>query len=85
MKRMIRTPQTTSVVITLAECHGFVTPPHSIARMKHIVAAMMIRFPMKSICRNFSRRLAFTGFAAVGVLKRVRMIKAEGIPIGKLM
>ena len=85
MKRVIRTPQATSVPIMLAECHGFVTPPHSMARMKHIVAAIMMKVPMKSICRNFSLRLAFTGLAATGVLKRIRMIKAEGIPIGRLM
>lgn len=55
------------------------------ARMKHIVAAIMMKVPMKSICKNFSLRLAFTGLAATGVLKRIRMIKAEGIPIGRLM
>jgi hypothetical protein len=69
----------------VAEPHGLVIPPHSMARRKHIVDVTIRKVPMKSICRAFSNRVASVGVKFEGALKRIRMTTAEVIPSGKLM
>lgn len=49
------------------------------------MAAIMVRVPIKSICRNFSSRLASMGFAAAGVSKNRKITAPEDIPIGRFM
>jgi hypothetical protein len=53
--------------------------------MKQIVEAIIVNVPMKSICRNFSLRVALAGFAAAGALNSKRITAAEVISIERLM
>ena len=48
----------TSVPMTSAEPHDFVTPPHCRARIRQTKAAISTKVPRRSICRIFSFRVA---------------------------
>jgi hypothetical protein len=45
----------------------------------------MVKVPIRSICKNFSRIVAFAGRAAGGVLKKKKIMAALKPPTGRLI
>jgi hypothetical protein len=46
---------------------------------------MIVKVPGRSMCSNFSFKVASTGLAALGALKKKRTIAAATPPIGRLI